>query len=469
MFLPTMNREGSHYYGAWRTYINKTTNRKIFVAALTIGILASITRVVALVKEMLVAWRFGTGDMLEAFLIAFLIPSLLLNVIATSFKIVLIPIYIQVREHEGAASAQKLLSVVTFWSLVLLATAVLLIVLSAPYYLPWVASGFDEKKLNLTLQLTYIIAPAILFDGLSAIWGAVLNAGERFALAALAPVVTPTVTIVLLSLAGSWGIHALAFGLISGSLLELSLLGIGLKLRRYALRPRWYPPDQHLSNMINQFRPRLVANVVRNSSSVVDRSMAAMLPSGSVAALAYGDRLVSTLLGFVSFTLGTAITPYLSKMVAHNDWQGIRHTLRSYLSLVLLVSTPLTALLILFSGTIVRALYERGSFTAEDTNLVAFILVFYLLQIPFMIVAEIVSRLLAALLVTRVVMWGAIINLLLNVVLNTLFIRLYGVAGIALGTTCALIGTLCFTSFQAARILKARSAAANETKVSGVV
>ncbi len=458
MFLPTINRRRKQYREWWRAYINGTTNRKILGAAFTIGLFASLTRVVSLTKELIVAWRFGTGDILEAFIIAFLIPSLLIKVIGGSFSIALIPTYIQVRENEGPASAQKLLSGVTLWGLGLLGVAVLVMVLGAPYYLPWIALGFDERKLILSLRVTYIVAPAIFFSGLSEIWGAILNAGERFALVALTPIVAPSITVLLLLFAGSLGIFTLALGVLSGSLLELSLLGLALKLRGFSLRPRWYRWDQNFRKVARQFSPRLAATTIRTSSTVVDRSMAALLPAGSVAALSYGDRLVSNVISLVSLALGSAVTPYFSKMVAHKDWPGIRHTSRHYLAHVFLVTVPLTVLLALFSRPIVRGLFERGSFTGKDTRLVAIILVLYALQIPFGIASVLVARLLVSLFAAHIVMWAAVINLALNIVLNILFIKVLGVAGIALSTSCALVVTFCFTSYHAVRLLRAHSA-----------
>ena len=106
-------------------------------------------------KELVVAWTFGTGDALEAYLIAYLIPTLGVTVIANSFNAALIPTYIKVREHEGTAAAQRLLSSVTLWSLGVLAIVSLSIMALAPIYLPWVASGFDDQKLRLTLHLKY--------------------------------------------------------------------------------------------------------------------------------------------------------------------------------------------------------------------------------------------------------------------------------------------------------------------------
>lgn len=441
----------------WRTLRTGSINRRIFAALITVASLTMITRLVSGAKELIVAWKFGTSDTLEAFLIAFLIPFVTINIIAHSFSFALIPVYIRVRENEGALAAQRLLSGFTVWSLILLGLATVLIAALAPIYLHWIASGFDDAKLGLTVKLTYILAPAVLFGGIVSIWAAVLNAGERFALVALAPIITPAVSVLLLLLAKSLDVFALAFGVLIGSVIEMVVLGVALKLRGISLRPRWHGLDSHQRQLVGQFSPRIAATIVGSGSTVINRSMAAMLPAGSVAALNYGNKVTGSLITIFGAALGAAVAPYLSSMVARSDWSGLSHTLRRYMSLIFLFAVPATVLLLIFSTPIVRLLFQRGSFTAHDTRIVAQIQLFYALQMPIFLAMLLVGRLISSLLASRVAMWAAGLNLVVNVVLNIAFIRQIGVAGIPLSMTCATLVTLCFMSYQSVRLLRQRA------------
>jgi putative peptidoglycan lipid II flippase len=441
----------------WRTLTSGSTNRRIFAAVVTIASLTAVTRVAAVGKELVVAWRFGTGDTLEAYLMAYLIPTLGVTVLASSLNVSLIPIYIRVREHEGPVAAQKLLSGVVTWSLALLATISFAIMVLAPFYLPLLASGFDDQKLRLSLYLTYLLAPTVVVNGVANVWSAILNAGERFALVAITPIITPVAILFFLLLARDWGIFALAAGIVLGSLLELLLLGVALKMKGISLRPRWYGFDPHLRQVASQFSPRVAASLLRSGTKVVDRSMAAMLSAGSVAALNYGHRITTSLLSLVGITLGSAVAPFFSKMVAHKDWAGLRHTLKRYLSLIFLFTIPLTAGFFVFSYPIVESLYQRGSFTPLDTQLVSQVQALYVLQVPLAVATGLIARLLSALLAAQVILWAAAINFVLNFILNILFIRQMGVAGIALSTSCAALVTFCFMSYHSARILRKHS------------
>lgn len=428
----------------WKKLTNGSINRKIFGVAVIIAIMTALTKVMSITKELAVAWKFGTDDALDAFLIALLLPSFIINVVASSFNSALIPTYIQVREQEGAKAAQRLFSGATVWSIGLLGVVTLLIVVTAPICLPWIASGFSPEKLHLTFLLLCSIAPAILLNGIAAIWGAVINAAERFVLVAISPAITPAATILFLLFAKSWGIFSLAAGLVCGALLEMILLGVVLYLQGVSLLPKWQGFDAHLRQAVNQYVPMIAGASLMCSAVIVDQSMAAMLSSGSVAALNYGNRVITLILGISTTALGTALIPYFSRMIAIKDWVGVHHTFKSYIRLIFLIAVPLTGIIVLFSNPIVWLLFQRGSFTLDDTRLVGQIQVFYALQIPFYLANILVVKLISALKSTHILMYGAAINLGANILLNYLFMHVMGIAGIALSTSCVYVISFAF-------------------------
>lgn len=428
----------------WKKFTTGSPNRQIFGAAITVALMTVFVKAAAVGKELVVAWRFGTGDELDAFLIALIIPSFIINVVAGSFNAALIPTYVQVREQEGMAAAQRLFSGVMVWSLGLLGITTLLMVATAPLYLAWIAQGFSPEKLSLTFRLLCLIAPVVLINGMVVIWGALLNAGERFALAALSPIFTPALTVFFLLMAPYWGIFALAGGLVCGLLLEMMILGFTLQRQRLFSLPKWYGFDQHLRQVSGQYTPMIAGAFLMSSTTLVDQAMAAMLSSGSVAALNYGYRVIAFPISLAMTALGTAVIPYFSKMVAHQDWGKIRHTLQRYLLLSFVCSIPITGFIILFSTPIVQLLFQRGSFTENDTALVSQIQALFALQIPFIVGSILLVRLISSLQKNRVLMWGALLNLLSNVILNFLLMKKLGVAGIALSTSCVMMISFCF-------------------------
>jgi putative peptidoglycan lipid II flippase len=438
----------------WQSISTGSVNSKIFSAAIIVAGGTLFVKLIAVVKELVVAWKFGTADELDAFLIALTIPSLLIAIIAGSFNAALIPTYIKVRDQEGKAIAQKLFSSATIWSIGLLTITTLLVIATAPLYLPPITSGFAPPKLSLTYRLLWVVSPMIILTGIGTVWGAVLNAGERFALVALAPILTSAATIILLLFNQSWGVFNLAIGMIVGQLLEMLVIGGTLRKQGISLAPKWHGFDANLQEVAGQYAPMIAGSFLMASTALVDQSMAAMLPAGSVAALAYGNRIIALPITIATTALSTAVIPYFSKMVALDDWKSMRQALRHYLGLIFAAAIPLTGLIILLSEPIVKILFQRGSFTAENSHLVAQIQSCFALQIPFYIGCILVVRLHSAMRNNQMMMWGSAGNLIVNIGLNYLFMQWWGVTGIALSTSCVYLFSFVFLLFFLVRNLK---------------
>ncbi|TCS73722.1 murein biosynthesis integral membrane protein MurJ [Effusibacillus lacus] len=420
----------------WEKWRQKSILRRMFDTSLVVGILTVGIKIALFIKELVIAYHFGTSDVLDAYLIAYTIPAFAVNLIAGSFNAALIPTYIQVQESENRAEVQKLFSNVVVLSFLLLVFVTLVLGISAPYILSIIGSGFTREKLALTQNIFYFLLPTIAITGVTTIWAAVLNASERFVLSSLVPILTPLVTVAIIIFFGSeWGIYTLALGTIVGSLFEVMFLGFGLKQQRLSLRPKWYGTNTATKQVITQYLPMIAGAFLMGSTGIIDQSMATMLNSGSVSVLNYGNKIVAAILSTCSTVISIVVLPYFSKMVASNNWTGIKSTLMLYAKIVIGISIPLTIILIYFSDSLVELLYERGAFTNEDTRMVANVQAMYFLQIPFYILGIVMVRLISAFKANQILMKGAIISLILNIVFNYLFMNWMGIAGIALSTS----------------------------------
>ncbi len=437
-----------------RIAIPLSTNWKIFRAAVLIASLSLVVKLASTTKELVVAQGFGRGDALEAFLIAFLLPSFVVNLVAGSFNAALIPTFIQVRETEGREAGQRLFSSVMVCSVGLLVGVSILLAALAPYYLPLLGSGFGAAKLLLTRRLVYVLLPFVVFSGLVVNWTAVLNAGESFALPAFSPILTPF-AVVLFVLLGSrvWGILSLALGTVIGAGMEGALLAWAVNSQGTRLQFRWKGMDPHMRQVARQYAPMAAGAFLMSSTNLVDQAMAAMLAPGSVAALNYGNKVINLITALGSSALGTAVLPYFSQMVARQDWEGCRHTLRTYFRLIGLAAVPITAGLVIFSRPLVRVLFERGAFTAGDTEVVGTVQAMYAIQIPFYAWGILLVRLISSLERNDVLMRIASINLALDIVLNLVFMKFLGVAGIALSTSVFYIVSFIYLGLSSHKLI----------------
>lgn len=442
----------------WSTWQERSVNRRIFAAMVTVGGCTTLVKLAAAAKEMAVAYQFGTSDELDAFLIALLLPAFAVTLIGGSLNGALIPTYIQVREQEGQPAAQRLLSSVMVVSIGFLVVLSIILALTASYFLPLMASGFSAEKMAVTQSLYYGLLATLVLSGVATTWGAILNAQNRFALAAVAPVATSIATMfAVIVMAKYWGSYALVVGIVGGALLEAGVVGWGLRRAGVSLVPRWCGTSPAIKQVLQQYAPMVAAAFLMSGTGVVGQSMAAMLGPGDVSALSYGNKITSLILGIVALTVSSAVMPHFSRMVARAEWPGLRHTLLTYSRWLLIGTLPVTVALIYYSEPVVALVFQRGAFSAEDTRLVGQIQAMYLLQVPLYVVSMLFARLISALKEIKWFMWGNAINLSMYIVLTYVLMQRFGVVGIALATSLMYLISCGFLWWVSLRLLQARA------------
>jgi len=411
----------------------------VLAAGVTVGAVATSVQAVSMLKEIVVAGRFGPGDQLDAFLIAYLLPAFAINVLGGSLNSALIPAFISVREREGSRAAHDVLAGVMSRTLAMLIGTSAAFALLFPVLLPVLASSFAPAKLALTQSLFYLLLPALILSAVAVLWSGVLNAYDEYALAAAAPALVPIITMIALWLLRGLGVHALAWGLVIGSLLQCVLLGAALRARGVPLRPRWGAASPPVTDVFRQYAPAMFGAVLVSSTALVDQSMSATLGSGSVATFNYGSKLVSALLGIGTLAIGTAVLPHFARLGARGEWAQLKFSLRRYTLILIGVLVPITLVLIVASRPLIRVVFERGAFDAADTARVALVQQLFALQIPFYLVSILIVRVISALRRNQILFWGAVGNVIVNISFNLLFIPTLGVAGVALSTTLVYV------------------------------
>ena len=422
-----------------------STNRRILRAAASVTLAGVLVKAVATLKEVAVARAYGRSDEMDAFLAAMLIPALLINLISESMNQALVPTLIRVKEREGQEHAQKLLSSSMLWMCMLLALATGIMALTARAFFPLIASHFSPAKLDLSVRIFYALLPVVLITGIATNCTAVLNAFGRFAMPALAVVVNPAAVILgALLLSGRLGIWAVVYATLAGALVHAGVVAGMMEFHGFRFHLRWHGMTEATREVAFQYGPVLLSALVASGGLLVDQSMAAMLPAGSVSALVYANRFVSVILTLFAGAVSTAVLPYFSRMIAQNDWAGCRHTLRTWVRLTALVSAPIAIAIIAGSHLLIRITFQRGAFGPRDTAVVTPVLAMYAIQIPFFVTSRVYYRFLVAMRRTDLIFYCGAINLVLDIVLNLVLMNWFRVAGIALATSLWTVSTFLF-------------------------
>ncbi|HVL37833.1 MAG TPA: lipid II flippase MurJ [Fimbriimonadaceae bacterium] len=423
----------------------RSAGRQILDATILIACVTGMVRLLLVGRDLALSSRLGTSDAVDAFLVASALPLFLVSVLTSAFAGAVIPSVIRVRESEGQQASLRMLGNLATIAGLVLALVSLLVALAAPLYVPWIGGEFSPEKTRLTLQLQVLLAPMLVAGGIAGILKAGLNAEKRFFWTALSPAAPALGSLgFFLLLEPVYGIHSMAWGLLAGATLEAILLAT--ILRRLGLRiPIALDLTSPAAREVGRhFVPILAGALLMGMTTFVNQMMAARLDSGSVAALNYANKIITLPQGIAVTALGMAVVPFLSQMAARRDFTALQSTIRQGLRGVFAVSVPGTLLLIAFSTPIVRLVFERGLFSAQDTELVARVQSCFALQIPFYMASIFVVRAISALQINRLLVMGSAINLAVNITLNLLLVRVLGVAGIALSTSCVYLVSFLF-------------------------
>ena len=434
--------------------IRAGTNRRILSA--TSGVMAATlaVKLLASAKEFAVAAVFARSDALEAFLAAALIPSLLVNLIAESMNQALVPTLLRVRASEGREPAQRLFSSALAFTCMMLTLASMTMAMAAPMFFPMLGWGFRPAKLSLAVHLFYGLLPVVVLAGSASLCASALNIAERFAQPAFALVTTPAAILVATPLlAGRFGIWAILIGTVTGALLQM--IWVGWMMRSGDIRPaiRWHGMDEAARTVAWQFLLVFFSGLVGSGGLLVDQMMAAMLPAGSVATLAYAGRFVAVPMSLLSGAISTAVTPYFCSMVADHDWGECRRSILIWGGASAGVGILCALLLITGGKALISLMLQHGAFGAADTSAVSEVLAMYAIQIPFFACSRVFYRALIAMRRTDLVFYCGLLNLVLDIVLNLILMKYFGVAGIALATSLWTMSTLVFLGYWCWRLL----------------
>lgn len=355
----------------------KTASEKKNVsrAAGVVGFYTLISRILGLLRDMVLARFFGTGMVADAFFVAFRIPNLLRRLFAEgSLTIAFIPVFTEYLTNRSRKEALELARIVlTLLSLILSGITVLGILLS-----PWIvriqAFGFGGTgvKYDLTVLLTRITFPYIFFIGIVAFFMGVLNSLRRFAAPAAAPIFLNAGIVgsaYVISPHLSEPIVGVALGVLIGGGLQVLLQIPWVVKEGLPFTPLWQPRHRGIRKIGLLMLPAIFGSAVYQLNQFMGTLLASFLREGSVSWLYYADRLVQFPLGVFAIALSTAALPSLSSQAAKGEMGALFDTLSHALRMVFFITLPSMAGLLCLGEPIIRVFFEGGAFDAFSTHM----------------------------------------------------------------------------------------------------
>jgi putative peptidoglycan lipid II flippase len=408
----------------------------------TVGGLTLLSRLTGLVRDMILAAVLGAGPVADAFFVAWRLPNHFRAIFAEgAFNAAFVPAYARIRATGGPISAKLFadrIFTLLFASQVLLLAVALVFM---PTVISLLAPGFskDPDRFQLAVELTRITFPYLLLVTLVTLYGGILNAVQRFAAAAAAPILLNLSMMAMLVLAASFlgAGPAAAWSLLIAGVLEALLVG-GDTLRNDIMavfrRPRW---DDDVKSFFRALGPATIGSAGLQIALFADTIIASFLSAGALSALYYADRLNQLPIGVIGIAAGTVVLPEMAHRIAIGDEAGARHAQNRAIELTLLLSIPCIVAFLLIPDLIMRALFMRGAFTAADAAAAGRTLAAYAIGLlPFVLVRSVVATFLARG-DTATPVRAALIAVAANVGFKAVFFATTSLAqvGLALATT----------------------------------
>jgi len=412
-------------------------------AMTTLGSWTMASRLLGLVRDMLLAGVLGAGakGTADAFFVAFKFPNFFRRLFAEgAFNAAFVPQFTGTLTRDGHEAAREfggeVAAVMVSAMLCLLAVAVI----AMPWLMYAIAPGFADEpdKFALTIELTRITFPYLLFMALAAMIGGMLNAHRRFAATAAAPILLNVVLITVMMLV-KLGVltlpgHALAWGVAIAGAGQLAWLAWACGRAGVMVRLPWPRLTPGVRKVLRLMLPGLIGAGVVQVNLVVDVILATTLPQGSVSWLYYADRFNQLPLGVIGVAAGVALLPLLSRHLSAGEDEAAMDTQNRAIEFSLLLTVPAAAALIAIPDSLVSVVFERGAFTPADTRATSAALSAFAAGLPAYVLIKALAPGFFARQDTRTPVKIAVAAMTANVAIAVVLMQFIAHAGIALAT-----------------------------------
>ncbi len=348
-----------------------------------IGLATLLSRILGFVRDMVTANYLGTSIYADAFFVAFRIPNLLRRLFGEgSLTAAFVPVFSSYLAADKRREAKEIAQTAMTLTAICLTLVTICGIIFSPFIISVIAPGFSAtpEKYELAVFLNRIMFPYILLISLVALAMGILNADNHFLTPALAPVLLN-----ICMIAAVLGLtpfldnaaQALAIGVICGGMAQLFLQLPVLKKHGFPWRLRFNFRHPAIKRVLFLMGPSLLGLAITQITIFCNTLLASYLADGSISYLYFADRLIQFPLGIFAVALGTATLPALSRSAAKRDWQEYSSTFSLALRLLIFITIPAMAGLILLSKPIVFLLFEHGRFGAHSTTMVARTIIAY--------------------------------------------------------------------------------------------
>ncbi|MED4299087.1 murein biosynthesis integral membrane protein MurJ [Geobacillus stearothermophilus] len=412
-----------------------STANKATKSVLIILIFLMIGKVLGLLRDILIAAKFGSGVETDIYFVATTASTVLVSIFGAAVQTALVPILSDI-DNNGVynKTVDYLNNLINLIFIISLLVSILIYVF-AESLVSFIATGFTDEQFKLAVSLTRIGVPMTIFISITSIFTGFLQYKEKFLVSSIIGVPYSGLQIIfLIFFSYSYGIKGLMVATVIATLSQIIIqLPVAYKLgysHKFGLNIR----DPDIKKFFILAGPIVISTMVEQINKVVDRSLASTLVEGSISALTYADKIKSLIINVFIVAIVSVIFPILSKMQNSNK-QAINQVVVYSINAVTLIIVPITIGAIVLSTPITQILFQRGEFDAIATKMTASALVFYSMGLLGFGFRDVLNRVFYSMGDTKTPMKNGIIAILINIILNFLLVKPMGHVGLALATS----------------------------------
>lgn len=407
--------------------------KKIVKSAILVFIMLLLSKILALFKEVLIAEKFATSYIVDAYTVVISLPTIVFTVFASGFSSSYLPLFMRLKENEKNRFFNNIFNILLVFSIVILIICFIfnrtIIFLLAP--------GFDKKTIEIAIKFIKIIVFYFPFYVLFSMLSAHLQAKEKFILSSFCNyILTNIILIISIFLSSYKKTNILLYGYVVSGFLSFFILYITLIYRKeikYVFLIDF--KDENFKQFCKIAIPFGLSSIINQCNAMIDKIFSSSLGEGAVSYLNYANKV--QLLPYsliISITLAI-LSPKINKAVAENDNENYLFYVSTVIMFSCYISLPILIILFTLSEPIIKFLFERGKFNIDSTLIVAKCLSYYSLGIPFYALREILNIVFVANYKQDIILKNTIISIVLNIVFNLIFIKIFGYGGLALSTS----------------------------------
>lgn len=413
-----------------------------------IMLLTLFGQLISFVREAVFAAYYGVSVSADAYVIAAQVPVTLFAVVGVSLTTTVLPIYTKKIKAEGNKEANSfinnMISIFTIISILFVVIGVLF----APEIVNIFAPSFSQSAKLLTIKLTRIIFPIVIFSSLFNIYKAIHNAYESFFIPVIAVYIQSIVISVAIILLGKkFGIYPAAIATVVAGALEMFFLAYTIR-KKYVYKPYLNIFDSEIENVMKLIGPVILGVGIAEVNRVIDRMLASGAGAGAVASINYASKLINVFSGLLVSGLSVVCFQKFTELYAENKIDLLLSQFLKYIKLASFFTIPISCGLLVMSNEAVTIVFGRGEFNESAAHSTSYVFLFYSLGLLFIVLRELGTKVFYAMHDTKTPMFNSAIGVGINIVLNIIFVKKMGAAGLALATSISSF-IICLLLFKA--------------------